>query len=69
VNCSLCVSGYAPDPIAEWKKRASKLQGLSALEDDAPSEDDAEPEPEEKGKPLDPGDPFLHVSFSTNFFF
>lgn len=47
--------GYAADPISEWKKRASKMQGLTALEDD-PVESEDEPEPEqEKGKPVDPG--------------
>lgn len=48
--------GYAPDPIADWKKKATKMQGLTALEDDEPEESEEEPEPEEvKGKPVDPG--------------
>ncbi|KAI8426016.1 hypothetical protein MSG28_004992 [Choristoneura fumiferana] len=45
--------GYAPDPIAEWKKRASKMQGLEVLEEEPESEEEPEPV-EEKGKPVDP---------------
>lgn len=49
-------TGYAPDPIADWKKRASKIQGLTALEDDdAQESEEEEPEPDPKGKPVDPG--------------
>ncbi|XP_061714729.1 DNA topoisomerase 2 [Cydia pomonella] len=45
--------GYAPDPIADWKKRASKMQGLEVVEEEPESEEEPEPEPE-KGKPVDP---------------
>lgn len=53
VNVLRC-PGYAQDPIAEWKKRAAKIKGLMAIEDDGDEESDEEPEPE-KGKPGDPG--------------
>ncbi|CAB3247791.1 unnamed protein product [Arctia plantaginis] len=47
--------GYAADPISEWKRRASKMQGLNAIEDDpeAESEDEPEPPQNDKGKPVD----------------
>ncbi|XP_053606331.1 DNA topoisomerase 2 isoform X2 [Plodia interpunctella] len=46
--------GYAPDPIAEWKKRAAKMQGIEdCREEEAPdSEEEAEPE-QDTGKPVD----------------
>lgn len=51
------ITGYTPDPIADWKKRASKMQGLNALEEEEPEESEGEPEPEmtKGGKPVDPG--------------
>ncbi|KAJ0178117.1 hypothetical protein K1T71_005940 [Dendrolimus kikuchii] len=60
--------GYAPDPIAEWKKRASKMQGLTALEDDdeQESEEEVEPEPE-KGKPVDPEKAFQQLKEVKKF--
>ncbi|CAG4962834.1 unnamed protein product [Colias eurytheme] len=60
--------GYAPDPIAEWKKRASKMQGLTALEEDEPQESEDEPEPEEtKGKPVDPEKAFQNLKEVKRF--
>nr|XP_049706693.1 DNA topoisomerase 2-like isoform X2 [Helicoverpa armigera] len=59
--------GYAPDPISEWKKRASKMQGLTAL-DDEPVESEDEPEPEpEKGKPVDPEKAFQNLKEVKKF--
>ncbi|XP_028179353.1 DNA topoisomerase 2 isoform X1 [Ostrinia furnacalis] len=59
--------GYAPDPIAEWKKRASKMQGLTALEEDEPESED-EPEPEDnKGKPADPEKAFQNLKEVKKF--
>lgn len=57
INSSNPIShpGYAPDPIAEWKKRASKIKGLTSQEDDADAESEDEPEPEDKTKSVDPG--------------
>lgn len=44
--------GYAPDPIAVWKKQAAKLQGIEAEEEPAEESEEEEPEPETtKGDP------------------
>ncbi|KAL0871693.1 hypothetical protein ABMA27_004209 [Loxostege sticticalis] len=60
--------GYAPDPIAEWKKRASKMQGLTALEEDEQPESEDEPEPEDnKGKPVDPEKAFQNLKEVKKF--
>ncbi|XP_052741685.1 DNA topoisomerase 2 isoform X2 [Bicyclus anynana] len=61
--------GYAPDPISDWKKRASKLQGLTALEEDEPVESEEEPEPEQdsKGKPVDPEKAFQQLKEVKKF--
>ncbi|CAG9794048.1 unnamed protein product [Diatraea saccharalis] len=59
--------GYAPDPIAEWKKRASKMQGLTALEEEDPQESEEEPEPQEKGKPVDPEKAFQQLKEVRKF--
>lgn len=50
-------TGYAADPISEWKKRASKMQGLNAVEDEPEEESEDEPEQphNDKGKPVDSG--------------
>ncbi|XP_050666367.1 DNA topoisomerase 2 isoform X6 [Leptidea sinapis] len=55
--------GYAPDPIADWKKKAAKMQGLVALEEEEPAESEDEPEPEvdAKGKPVDPEKAFQQL--------
>ncbi|KOB77742.1 DNA topoisomerase 2 [Operophtera brumata] len=46
---------YAPDPISEWKKKASKIQGLTAVEEeDVESEDEPDTAETDKGKPADP---------------
>ncbi|XP_013188614.2 DNA topoisomerase 2 [Amyelois transitella] len=60
--------GYAPDPIAEWKKRAAKMQNLDGAdeEEDAESEDEPEPEPE-KGKPADPDKAFQQLKEVKKF--
>lgn len=50
------IAGYAPDPIAEWKRKASKIQGLTAVEDNGEeSEEEVEQQPDPKGKPVDAG--------------
>ncbi|XP_052758891.1 DNA topoisomerase 2 isoform X2 [Galleria mellonella] len=59
--------GYAPDPIAEWKKRAAKMQGLEIIADDEPVESEEEPEPEEKGKPVDPEKAFQQLKEVKKF--
>ncbi|XP_041986182.1 DNA topoisomerase 2 [Aricia agestis] len=60
--------GYAPDPIAEWKKKASKMQGLSALEEEEAAESEDEPEPEpQKGKPVDPEKAFQQLKEVKRF--
>ncbi|NP_001037009.1 DNA topoisomerase 2 [Bombyx mori] len=60
--------GYAPDPIADWKKRASKIQGLTALEDDdAQESEEEEPEPDPKGKPVDPDKAFQQLKEVKKF--
>ncbi|KAJ8715927.1 hypothetical protein PYW08_013212 [Mythimna loreyi] len=58
--------GYAPDPISEWKKRASKMQGLTVVEDAPESEEEPEPEPE-KGKPVDPEKAFQNLKEVKKF--
>nr|XP_026488839.1 DNA topoisomerase 2 [Vanessa tameamea] len=60
--------GYAPDPIAEWKKRASKMQGLVALEEEETPESEDEIEPEDtKGKPVDPEKAFQQLKEVKKF--
>ncbi|KAL4703252.1 hypothetical protein ACJJTC_018017 [Scirpophaga incertulas] len=57
--------GYAPDPIAEWKKRASKMQGLTAVEEeDQESEEETVPDP--KG-PVDPEKAFQQLKEVKKF--
>ncbi|XP_045766849.1 DNA topoisomerase 2-like isoform X1 [Maniola jurtina] len=53
--------GYAPDPIADWKKRASKMQGLDVLDEEPESEEEPELEQDSKGKPLDPEKAFQQL--------
>ncbi|KAM3966414.1 DNA topoisomerase 2 [Aphomia sociella] len=60
--------GYAPDPIAEWKKRAAKMQGLDSLATDEPEvESEDEPEPEDKSKPVDPEKAFQQLKEVKKF--
>ncbi|XP_047516652.1 DNA topoisomerase 2 isoform X2 [Pieris napi] len=61
--------GYAPDPIADWKKRATKMQGLNALEDDEAEESEEELEPEQTkgGKPVDPEKAFQQLKEVKKF--
>ncbi|CAK1585943.1 unnamed protein product [Parnassius mnemosyne] len=60
--------GYTPDPIADWKKRASKMQGLVALEEEEQEESEDEIEPEDnKGKPVDPEKAFQQLKEVKKF--
>ncbi|XP_061378128.1 DNA topoisomerase 2 [Danaus plexippus] len=58
--------GYAPDPIADWKKRASKMQGLTAVEEEPESEEELEQE-EVKGKSADPEKVFQQLKEVKKF--
>ncbi|KPJ15409.1 DNA topoisomerase 2 [Papilio machaon] len=59
--------GYAPDPIADWKKRASKMQGLDIVEEEEQeSEEEVEPE-DNKGKPVDPEKAFQQLKEVKKF--
>ncbi|XP_045536346.1 DNA topoisomerase 2 [Papilio machaon] len=59
--------GYAPDPIADWKKRASKMQGLDTVEEEEQeSEEEVEPE-DNKGKPVDPEKAFQQLKEVKKF--
>ncbi|XP_048487438.1 DNA topoisomerase 2 isoform X1 [Plutella xylostella] len=60
--------GYAMDPIAEWKKRASKMQGLVALaEEDVPESEDEETEETKAGKAADPEKAFQNLKEVRKF--
>lgn len=58
--------GYAPDPISEWKRKASKMQGLEPVEDDG-EESEEEPEQDTKGKPVDPEKAFQNLKEVKKF--